>query len=64
MRFVGVDLVHAYSSNNIATVWKISRFILSDKSDFYTIDGKSIALHTFVKRTLISLSVNKQGRTY
>ena len=31
-----------------ATVWKISRFISSAKSDFHTIDNLSIAFPTYV----------------
>ena len=39
--------------------WKKFRFILSGRSDFHIIDSLSIAVHTFVRRILISLSVNE-----
>ena len=59
MRFVSVHMVLPYSSTDIATAWKKSRFILSERSDFYMIDNLSITVHAFTRRMFISLSVDE-----
>ena len=57
MHFVSIYVVHLYSS--IATAWKKSCFIWSDRSDFLMIDNLSIAVHTFTRHMLSLLSVNE-----
>ena len=59
MYFVRVKVVHPYNSIDTATVWKKSRFILLDKSDFYIIYNLSIACNTFARIILTSLSVEE-----
>ena len=48
-----------YSSNDMATAWKHSCFILSKRLDLYMIDKQSIAVYAFPMRTLTSLSEDK-----
>ena len=59
MRFVNVHMVHPYSSTVIATAWKKSHFILSDRSDFHMINNLLIAVHTFTRQMLTSHSVDE-----
>ena len=59
MRFVSVHMMQLYSSIDTATAWKNIRFILSDRLDFHTTNIRSIAVHTFVRSMLISLSVDE-----
>ena len=56
MRFISVHVVHPYNSIVTATIWKKSCLILSDKSDFYMIDNQYIAVPTFARCILTSLS--------
>ena len=46
-------------SIDITVAWKKFRFILSDRSDFYTIDSLSIAVYAFARRIVMSLSVDE-----
>ena len=55
-RFVGVHVVHPYSSMDITTIRKKRRFILTEIFDFYKIDSLLIAFHVFVKLMLTFLS--------
>ena len=59
MRFVSVHVVHPYGSIDTIAARKKSHFILSDRSDFHMIDNRSIAVHTFARRILISLSADE-----
>ena len=59
MHFVGVYVVRPYSSRDTATAWKKICFILSDRSDLHKINKQSIAVSTFAKRMLTSISVGK-----
>ena len=56
IRFVSIDVVHPCSSVDTTAAWKKSRFILSDNSDFHTIDSLSIAVNALSRCILISLS--------
>ena len=47
MIFVKVQVVHRYSSTEMATAWKKSWFILSEGSDFRFTDNLLIAANTF-----------------
>ena len=40
-------MVQPYNSTDTATVWKSSRFILSERLDFPVIDNLPIAVHEF-----------------
>ena len=51
--FVSIQVVHPYSSIDMATVWKKSHFILSERSDFHML----IAVHTFAMCLLTPFSV-------
>ena len=53
-----IHVVHPYSSTGTATAWK-NPFIILDRSDFHMIDILSIAIHTFSKCILTSLSVDE-----
>ena len=57
--FVGVHVVHLYSSIDTDTGWKKSHFILSERSDLYVIDNLSIVYHALARSMLTSLSVNE-----
>ena len=59
IRFVSVYVVHPYSSIDKTAAWKKFRFNLSDRSDLHIIDSLSIAVHTFARRILTSLSVDE-----
>ena len=59
MCFASVNVVHPYSSMDTATTWKKSRFILSMRSDFHMIDNLSIAVLTFARCMLTSLSLDE-----
>ena len=59
MRFVSVHVVHPYSSIGTAITVKKSRYISLDRSDFFIIDFLSIAVYTFTRRALISLSLDE-----
>ena len=59
MCFVNVYVVHPYRSNDAATVWKKSRLVLWEKSDFHLIGSRSIVSLTFAKHVLSSLSVDE-----
>ena len=56
MHFVKVLEVHPYRSINTVNAWKKSCFILSQRPDIHMIDNLSIALHTFTRPMLTSLS--------
>ena len=56
--FFSVHVVHLYSNIDTTTAWKKSSFILSDRSDFYTIDNLLIAINAFARCILTSLSVD------
>ena len=43
----------------MATTWKNSNFILSERSDFYMDDNLSIAVHAFLMSMLTLLSVDE-----
>ena len=58
IRLVSVHVVHPYGSINTTAAWKKLRFILSFRSDFHMTDALSIAVHAFVSRALISVSVS------
>ena len=59
MHFVSVHMVHPYGTFDTGTAWKKFRFISLDISDYYMNDNLSIAVHTFTKRMLTSLSVDE-----
>ena len=54
-----VYVVNPYIFIATFTVWKKSRFILLERSDFHMIDKQSIAIHVFFKHKLTSLSVDE-----
>ena len=54
-----VNLVHLYGSTETVTVLKETRFILTEKSDFYIIDYLSIAIRAFVRLILKMISVDE-----
>ena len=56
MRFVCVNVVHPYSSNDTATAWKQFCLILLG---LYMIDNLSVAVHAFSMSILASISVDK-----
>ena len=58
MCFVSVHVVHPYSNIDKATAWKKSYFILLDRSNFYMINKQSVAVPSFARHVLTSLSVN------
>ena len=58
-RFVSVHVVHPYSSIDTTAAWKKLRFILSVKSDFHMTNNLSIAVHAFVRRVSMSVSVDE-----
>ena len=49
MRLLYVHVVHPYCSIDTPATWKKSRYILSDRSNFYMIDNLSIAIHAFAR---------------
>ena len=51
--------MHAYSSTDTAAIWKISRFLLWERSNFPIIDKLSIAVYVFPMHMLTSLSVDE-----
>ena len=59
MRLVIVHVVHPYSSIDTSAAWKKLRFILSVRSDFHMTDSLLIAVHAFVSRVLMSVSVDE-----
>ena len=59
IHFVRVYLVHPWNSIGTTAAWKKFRFILSNSLDFHMKDILSIAVHTFARSILISLSVDK-----
>ena len=56
---MNVQVVQPYSSTDIATACKNSRFILLVRSDFKKIDSRSIAVNAFPMCILLSLSVDE-----
>ena len=52
-------MVDPYNNIDTTTACKKSRFITSDRSDFHTTNNLSIAFHTFTRRMLTSLLVDK-----
>ena len=59
MFFVSVQVVHSYSSTDMATDWKKFCFILSERSDFHMIDNLSKAVHAFAMHNLTLISVDE-----
>ena len=57
MHFLGVQVVHSYSSTNMAG--KNNHFILSERSDFHRIDNLLISDHAFSIHMLILLSIDE-----
>ena len=64
IRFVGIQVIQPYSSTNMATVWKGSRFILSDTSDSHMVDNLSVAVHVLPMCMLTWLSVDEMLLLY
>ena len=58
-RLVSVHVMCPSNSNDTTAAWKNSRFISSDRSNFYMIDNQSIAVYAFAWRILTSLSVDE-----
>ena len=58
-RLVSVHVVHPYSSVDTIAAWKKLRFILSVRSDFHMTDRLLVAVHAFVSRVLMSVSVDE-----
>ena len=46
-------VVQTYNSPEMTTAWKNSRLILSEKSDFHSVDNQSIVVHSFHRPMLI-----------
>ena len=59
IRLVSVHVEHPYSSIVTVAAWKKLRFFLSVRSDFHMIDRQSIAVHAFVSRVSMSVSVEE-----
>ena len=59
LHFVGVRVVHLYTSIDTTATWKKSCFISSDRSDFYMIDNLSIVVNAFAWHVLTLLSVDE-----
>ena len=59
-RFVSVQVVHTYSSIDMAAAWKKLHFILLVNSDFHMTVSSSIAVHVFVSRVSMSFSVDEK----
>ena len=55
---VSVHVMHPYSRINTTAAWKKLCFS-SDRSDFHMIDKLSIAVHTFTRHILQSISVDE-----
>ena len=58
-RFVRVHGVQSYSNTYMATAWKKSRFIWSERSDFHIVDNLSMAVHALLILMLTFLSVDE-----
>ena len=58
-RIVKVQVVQPFSSTDKTAAQKNSRFILSERSDFYTVNNLLIAVHAFPIHMLTSLSVDE-----
>ena len=58
-RLVSVHVVHPYSSIDTITAWKKLCFILSVRTDFHMTDNLLIAVHAFVSRVSMSVSVDE-----
>ena len=58
-RLVSVYVVHPYSSIDTIAAWKKLRFILSVRSDFHMTDSLLIAVHAFVSRVSMYVSVDE-----
>ena len=56
--FLSTKMVHTYSSMDTTTTMK--KIILSDSYDFHTVSNLSIALNTFNRCLLTSLSVDER----
>ena len=54
--FISIYVVHPYSRIDTTAAWKKLCFISLDRLDFYIINNLSIAVHTFARHKLISLS--------
>ena len=52
-------MVQLYSSTDTPAAWKVSGFILSERSDFQMVDNLSIAFHALSMYMLKSLSVEE-----
>ena len=57
-RFVDVYVVQPYRNTNTCTAWNNSRFILSERSDFYMINSLPIAVYAFPMCILTLLSID------
>ena len=58
-RFVSVHVVHPYSSIDTTGALKKLRFILSVRFNFHMTDSLSIAVHAFVSRVLMPVSIDE-----
>ena len=52
-------MTHPYSSTDMATAWKKSYFIFSERSDYHMINNFSIAVNAFPMPMLILPSVEE-----
>ena len=59
IHFVSVNMVHLYSRSDTTAAWKKSHFISLDRSDFHMINSPSVAILTFTRCILMSLSVDE-----
>ena len=51
--------MHPYSSIDTIAAWKKLRFILLVRTDFHMTDSQLIAVHGFVSRVSMSVSVDE-----
>ena len=59
IQLVSIQVVHPYSTMDMATASKILPFILADMSDFHRINNLWIAVHAFTSQVLVSFSVDE-----
>ena len=58
IHFVNIHVVHPYRNDTTPALKKL-HFILSDMSNYHKINNQSIAVHTFTRCILMSLSVDE-----